>query len=230
MECVEGLPDEYLDQICETYEELVRFYTQRRLWYQSDIKNAFHGISNVLERYALTPFVSGIPISFLDHALLWKPLKTGRRRTVRLDFQGHSVREPLHPTWSWMSWDGPASGLLESAQNFTGPRRPIINSDIKTFTLDEGNCVHLLEYFASGTEFMFLGPTRTCKHVETVKAKSLPETQAYPAVLLFRTHVINMKLIRIEADHGLFVQPVVLLKTLKNECCGFLYHGYDEMP
>ena len=65
--------------------------------------------------------------------------------------------------------------------------------------------------------------------MEIARVKRLSDTQAYPAVLLFRTHVISMNLMRIEADYGLLPQPVVLLKTMKNECCGFLYHDHDEM-
>lgn len=59
-------------------------YSRRRLTLVDDTLAAFAGIAHVLSRVFAGGFVFGMPLMFLDIALLWRP--------------------PFLPSWSWIGW------------------------------------------------------------------------------------------------------------------------------
>ena len=61
-----------------------------------DTLKAFMGITHVLSRVFPGGFVFGMPLMFLDIALLWRPQASIRRRAL--------TRPPFLPSWSWMGW------------------------------------------------------------------------------------------------------------------------------
>ena len=80
----------------DEYDWVVLEYTRRRLTYLDDIGRAFAGILNVLQ-LGLGDFLYGLPISYLDATIIWKPQEALiRRRGLVTNF----------PSWSWMGWIG----------------------------------------------------------------------------------------------------------------------------
>ncbi|KAK3368296.1 heterokaryon incompatibility protein-domain-containing protein [Podospora didyma] len=75
----------------DLYEQLTRAYALRFTTYQSDIINAFTGVTGALEPY-LGRFLFGIPEDFFYFGLCWVFNASCRRRS-------------LFPSWSWAGWD-----------------------------------------------------------------------------------------------------------------------------
>lgn len=87
-----GKTDDLYATAIERYVHHVYAYTSRSLTYQSDIANAFCGISAALARSMQSRKLSfGMPASCFDWAVLWKS-RGALRRTVGF------------PSWSWMGW------------------------------------------------------------------------------------------------------------------------------
>jgi hypothetical protein len=84
----------------DDYSRIVMDYTSRRLTYVDDTSKAFAGITNVLSKVFAGGFVWGLPVMFLDVALLWQPQTSIRRKVLP---QGISQQNCL-PSWSWMGW------------------------------------------------------------------------------------------------------------------------------
>lgn len=81
-------------EFCDTVEQ----YTSRNLSFETDILNAFVGVTNVLTAQLDTETMYGLPESHLAEALLWGPATTNpmrRREGV-----------PEIPSWSWAAWTG----------------------------------------------------------------------------------------------------------------------------
>lgn len=91
-------PRELLPPDFETYAHLVSQYTKRGMSSPGDGIRAFTGLLNLLEpgSRASTSVVSGLPVRFMDLALLWQP-DAGLK--VRLQ------RKPQFPSWSWAGWE-----------------------------------------------------------------------------------------------------------------------------
>ncbi|KAL7629484.1 hypothetical protein AAE478_001004 [Parahypoxylon ruwenzoriense] len=78
------------------YRIIVAQYNTKRLSFDSDILNAFVGISQVVGFTLETSFIFGVPERFLLESLLWGPVGASRRRG-----------DSLHiPSWSWAAWEG----------------------------------------------------------------------------------------------------------------------------
>ncbi|OAK97937.1 HET-domain-containing protein [Phaeosphaeriaceae sp. SRC1lsM3a] len=77
------------------YDTLVSAYLRRELSFRSDILNAFTGIEKVLSSTMKTGFYAGLPLKWLDHALLWQ-------------LYGSDVRHNDFPSFSWAGWQGGA--------------------------------------------------------------------------------------------------------------------------
>jgi hypothetical protein len=77
------------------YASLVHEYSKRELSYDTDVINAFSGISTVLGHFLNSSSVSGLIECVLDVCLLWVP---GNSNT-------HS-RNLNFPSWSWAGWRG----------------------------------------------------------------------------------------------------------------------------
>ena len=86
------------------FNNLVMKYSERKMSYLSDIKNAFVGVQDVIAQKCGWRFVAGLLIGVFDWALLWIPLGKLERRTWH---QG-SLDGPLvsPPSWSWFGWVG----------------------------------------------------------------------------------------------------------------------------
>jgi hypothetical protein len=89
------------------YIELVTLYNGRNLTYPQDSLPAFSGILNSLARSFHNGFVSGLPVLFLDIALLWQPFSRAKRRIPK---EGGARSRPL-PSWSWCGWQCPVDPL-----------------------------------------------------------------------------------------------------------------------
>ncbi|KAF2489145.1 HET-domain-containing protein [Lophium mytilinum] len=81
----------------DIYRDLVQKYSRRQLSFPSDILNAFYGITKALQKCGSGDFVSGIPRSALNVALLWVPAAPLERRYIN----GRHL-----PSWSWAAWIG----------------------------------------------------------------------------------------------------------------------------
>ncbi|KAL5321428.1 hypothetical protein ACEPPN_009386 [Leptodophora sp. 'Broadleaf-Isolate-01'] len=75
------------------FEGLIQGYSERVLSYESDIYNAFAGVSRQMMFRLDTDICHGIPTVYFDWFLLWRPLSNQTRRT-------------LGPSWSWAGWVG----------------------------------------------------------------------------------------------------------------------------
>lgn len=80
----------------DEYARIALEYSARRVTVVDDTVPAFAGITHVLSRIFPGGFVYGMPLMFLDIALLWRPQASIRRRAV--------TRPPFLPSWSWMGW------------------------------------------------------------------------------------------------------------------------------
>ncbi|KAH8757798.1 heterokaryon incompatibility protein-domain-containing protein [Hyaloscypha finlandica] len=77
------------------YASLVHEYSKRELSYDTDVINAFSGISAVLGHFLHSSSLSGLIECVLDNCLLWVP---GNSNT--------HCRNLNFPSWSWAGWRG----------------------------------------------------------------------------------------------------------------------------
>ncbi|PYI04758.1 HET-domain-containing protein [Aspergillus sclerotiicarbonarius CBS 121057] len=88
------------------YGSLVESYTRRTLRFDSDVLDAFSGISSLLNRDnymdCWEEMYSGLPRRDFLYALLWCPVQTPIRRPPRTRDQ----IEESFPSWSWIGWKG----------------------------------------------------------------------------------------------------------------------------
>lgn len=90
----------------DEYARIAADYSSRRVTLVDDTLRAFAGVTNILSRVFPGGFVFGMPLMFLDIAMLWRPSASIRRRALS--------RPPFLPSWSWMGWwfDGVPVDLL----------------------------------------------------------------------------------------------------------------------
>ena len=80
----------------DEYARIASDYSGRRVTSVDDTLKAFSGITHVMSRIFPGGFVYGMPLMFLDIALMWRPNASIRRRAV--------TRPPFLPSWTWMGW------------------------------------------------------------------------------------------------------------------------------
>lgn len=80
----------------DEFARIASDYSRRRVTSVDDTLKAFSGITHVLSRIFPGGFLYGMPLMFLDIALLWRPAASIRRRAV--------LKPPFLPSWSWMGW------------------------------------------------------------------------------------------------------------------------------
>lgn len=80
----------------DQYARIAMEYSTRRLNSVDDTLDAFAGITHLLSSVFSGGFAYGMPLMFLDLAMLWRPQATIRRRAPS--------RPPFLPSWSWMGW------------------------------------------------------------------------------------------------------------------------------
>jgi hypothetical protein len=96
------------------YSELVSSYTSRQMTNEADAIPAFTALSNVLgvEIFGNSPFVSGLPFSSIDAALLWRrclgceSCKNTSRGLAKRGGTWYVKASPYAPSWSWAGWVG----------------------------------------------------------------------------------------------------------------------------
>ncbi|KAF2235042.1 HET-domain-containing protein [Viridothelium virens] len=82
------------------YCNFISVYMRRQLSYPEDILDAVSGLLKVFERSMDTSFISGLPIRWFDHALLWELYDPASRRKSRT----LGETEQRFPSWSWTGW------------------------------------------------------------------------------------------------------------------------------
>lgn len=100
--CVDVVPPASLCWAHTPWPDLDEFariaadYSARSLTLVDDTLPALMGITQILSRVFPGGFVYGMPLLFMDAALLWRPQAMIRRRAVS--------RPPYVPSWAWMGW------------------------------------------------------------------------------------------------------------------------------
>ncbi|KAK0716130.1 hypothetical protein B0H67DRAFT_487591, partial [Lasiosphaeris hirsuta] len=95
------------------YFELVQVYNSRVLTFDHDALRAFNGTLNVLQYQAFSRgFLHGLPVSFLDAALVWRP--AGSFGKLRAQSLRDSAQGSL-PSWTWAGWK---AGIRYDLTNF----------------------------------------------------------------------------------------------------------------
>ena len=95
VECCDRMSSRFPDS--HVLRCFIENYNPRDLTYEEDALNAFSGVMKPLCNSLKHGFLSGLPLSFFDMALLWQP-------------EGKAVRRvPIHdtthlPSWSWAGW------------------------------------------------------------------------------------------------------------------------------
>ncbi|TFK34984.1 heterokaryon incompatibility protein-domain-containing protein [Crucibulum laeve] len=84
--------DESSDDIGD-FEGLIQKYSALALSYQSDIYNAFAGLTRYFKKELKANLCHGIPDAYFDWFLLWTPIEP-------------QVRRENTPSWSWSGWIG----------------------------------------------------------------------------------------------------------------------------
>lgn len=81
-------------------EWFIQGYSERVLSHETDVYNAFAGVSRELMYRLDTDLCHGIPTVYFDWFLLWVPLDKQTRRLAA------ETRSPVGPSWSWSGWVG----------------------------------------------------------------------------------------------------------------------------
>ncbi|RSL57576.1 hypothetical protein CEP54_008218 [Fusarium duplospermum] len=89
--------------------QLVETYGAREFTFPEDTLSAFAGFSTAISNIFLGGFIQGLPIMFLDAALLWKsdsftqwPRPSSRNKVYRK--VPSKAQGECPPTWSWAGW------------------------------------------------------------------------------------------------------------------------------
>lgn len=80
----------------QRYADVIAEYTGRQLTFSEDILRAFSGLSMIFMLDLNTELTEGLPLSYLDAALLWQPRHQLCRRKGTESFA----------SWSWAGWEG----------------------------------------------------------------------------------------------------------------------------
>jgi len=91
--------------IFNIYEGLVKMYTRWKLSYQSDILNAFTGIMLAMQERFGWRFLSALPVSSLDLALLLRPMASSYPRFPSTNDREKPSLGPF-PSWCWTTTVG----------------------------------------------------------------------------------------------------------------------------
>jgi hypothetical protein len=87
------------------YADHVTQYSRRLLTYPEDVLEAFSGILGTLTPIFEGGFICGLPVMFLDAALLWyNQLPLEKRESL-----DQSRQSEIAPSWSWAAWVGEVS-------------------------------------------------------------------------------------------------------------------------
>lgn len=89
----------------DQYTRSVEDFSQRLITDSWKILDAFKGLQNVFGNTLMMncEFQYGVPLAYMDSALLWQPRRWMRRR------EGNASQEPP-PAWSWAGWESVREG------------------------------------------------------------------------------------------------------------------------
>ncbi|KAI0132221.1 heterokaryon incompatibility protein-domain-containing protein [Xylariales sp. AK1849] len=108
--------------VFDQYASLVGQYTSRHLSFSNDILNAIAGVMTILDgsrqrcttRNPTYGTLYGLPLEFLDLALLWQPAaeKGARlRKRMLVDQDSRPLENKCQmPSWSWAAWEAVTEG------------------------------------------------------------------------------------------------------------------------
>jgi hypothetical protein len=83
------------------WRKLVEKYRRRKLTYDSDVLDAFAGVTAALRQAFPGGFLYGLPEMFFDLALLWQPqIMTPTEKVETFKFRNSGF-----PSWSWAGWN-----------------------------------------------------------------------------------------------------------------------------
>lgn len=121
-------PSEYGD----LYADLLSGYRKRRLSYQTDILNAFNGVSEILAALQDDTFFWGLPGSLFSYAMTWHFTGHSTRNHVLVPIVGsNGLKETIPvPSWSWAAWSGDSNHPPFLHAGDGGPVRPVIDFNI----------------------------------------------------------------------------------------------------
>jgi hypothetical protein len=97
--------DSAYSPVFNIYADLVKIYTRKELSYQSDILNAFTGIISAMQERFGWRFLSALPVTSLDLALLWRPMASSSPRFPFTQGSGKTSLGPF-PSWCWTTTVG----------------------------------------------------------------------------------------------------------------------------
>ncbi|KAI6165170.1 heterokaryon incompatibility protein-domain-containing protein [Pisolithus thermaeus] len=115
------------------YSDLLSSYRQRRLSYQTDMLNAFNGVSEILAALQDDTFFWGLPGLLFSYALAWDFIGNSARNHVHVPVIGSKDSKetvPI-PSWSWAAWSEENSKhppYLRAGEG--GDMRPVIEFNI----------------------------------------------------------------------------------------------------
>ena len=136
-------------EYCDLYDDLLYKYRQRRLTYQTDILNAFNGVTEKLAGLQKDTFLWGLPESLFSYAMTWELTGHTSRNYIEVPmFASNGWKEMIPiPSWSWAAWSGQDSGrlsghlsdLLDGANNLVEPliQFSIVNSERQLVMITE---------------------------------------------------------------------------------------------
>jgi hypothetical protein len=118
------------------YESLVKSYSCRKISYHSDSLHAFVGILSSFKRSFGWTFISSLPESVFDLALLWRPMAT-----ISLRPRNVPKLACTSPTWCWTSWIGNIYWDAWCIHSYAGATVSL-KSEVHRFVFKAGNCIH----------------------------------------------------------------------------------------
>jgi hypothetical protein len=132
-------------RLWNSYADLVKTYTSRRLTHDTDILNACTGVFSSITEREKSQFVSGLRTRYFGNDLLFNILSALPRRfqTEILSVEGL----PLHPTWSWTAW----KGMIEIANE---PRESSSHDLVENLVPCDGVRCYMLHLDPQGNRFL----------------------------------------------------------------------------
>ncbi|KAH8889165.1 HET-domain-containing protein [Thozetella sp. PMI_491] len=146
--------------VFDQYAGLITKYTSRQLSFSSDILHAVTGLLAILDGSRLqtssrdpgTGTIYGIPLEFLDLALLWQPaaakdVRLRKRVLVGQDQKPLEDKKQL-PSWSWAAWEA----IKEGERNYSGGVRYEVPFTLVSDSLDGFRVKKVLRPIADAEE------------------------------------------------------------------------------
>ena len=114
------------------YYYLLFSYRDRRLSYETDILNAFNGVSEILGLLQDDTFHWGLPESHFSYAMTWSFTGPSSRNYVKVPvFDSNGCKEIFSiPSWSWAAWSGSVPSRIPNLIAGDSDALPVIHFDI----------------------------------------------------------------------------------------------------